>query len=211
MKMLSRVARRSFSTQSAINSLERVARVSLNANICERHGDDESHHRAVAPEAVVYVRSTEEAQAVVRICAETRTPIIPFGTGTSLEGHIQANQGGISLDLSEMNNVLEVNDEDLDCRVQGGVTRLALNNHLRETGLHFPVDPGADASLGGMVACSASGTNSVKYGTMKENTLGLTAVLASGEIVRTAAARASRPPATISHGCLSDPKARSAS
>ena len=185
MKMLSRVARRSFSTQSAIPSLERVARVSLNANICERHGDDESHHRAVAPEAVVYVRSTEEAQAVVRICAETRTPIIPFGTGTSLEGHIQANQGGISLDLSEMNNVLEVNDEDLDCRVQGGETRLALNNHLRETGLHFPVDPGADASLGGMVACSASGTNSVKYGTMKENTLGLTAVLASGEIVRT--------------------------
>jgi D-lactate dehydrogenase (cytochrome) len=188
----SRVAR-SFSTQTAagvsdalLSRLEAAAaRVSTNKHVCDRHGDDESHHKSVPPQAVVYAHSTEEVQAVVRVCAETRTPIIPFGTGTSLEGHILAVKGGISIDLSEMNAVLEVNDEDMDCRVQAGVTRLQLNNHLRDTGLQFPVDPGADASIGGMAACGASGTSTVRYGTMRENTLGLTAVTASGEVVHT--------------------------
>jgi D-lactate dehydrogenase (cytochrome) len=160
-------------------------RVTTNATILDRHGDDESHQPAVAPEAVAYAHSTEEVQAIVRVCAESNVPIIPFGTGTSLEGHIQALHGGVCLDLSEMNQVLEVNEADLDCRVQAGVTRLSLNTDLRHTGLQFPVDPGADASLGGMVSCGASGTAAVRYGTMRENTLGLTAVLASGEIMTT--------------------------
>ena len=183
--------RRRFSTQPAVcdallQRLERVSnRVTTNASIVDRHGDDESHHKSVPPEAVVYAHSTEEVSAIVKVCAETRTPIIPFGTGTSLEGHILATHGGISLDVSEMAEVLAVNDEDMDCRVQAGVTRLALNTHLRSTGLSFAVDPGADASIGGMVATGASGTSTVKYGTMRENTLGLTAVLASGEIVHT--------------------------
>lgn len=186
--------RRLFSTVRAaaalddalMSRLERAAhRVTTNASIVDRHGDDESHHPSVPPQAVVYARSTEEVQAIVRLCGETRTPIIPFGTGTSLEGHICATRGGISLDLSEMNEILEVNDEDMDARVEAGVTRLSLNDALRATGLTFPVDPGADASLGGMVATGASGTSTVRYGTMRENTLGLTAVLASGEIIRT--------------------------
>ena len=188
-----RSARRAFSTEPAryvsdglLTRLEAVAnRVTTNASLCERHGDDESHHACVPPEAVVYAHSTEEVQSVVRLCGETRTPLIPFGTGTSLEGGIMATHGGVCLDLSEMSAVLECHDEDMDCRVQAGVTRLALNTHLRATGLHFPVDPGADASLGGMVATGASGTSTVKYGTMRENVLGLTAVLASGEVVRT--------------------------
>ena len=166
--------------------LERAAhRVTTNASIVDRHGDDESHHPSIPPAAVVYARSTEEVQAIVRLCGETSTPIIPFGTGTSLEGHIQATRGGISLDLSEMNEVLEINADDMDARVEAGVTRLGLNDALRATGLTFPVDPGADASLGGMVATGASGTSTVRYGTMRENTLGLTAVLASGEVIRT--------------------------
>lgn len=173
-------------TDQLLERLERVAqRVTTNASICERHGDDESHHSAVPPEVVVYADSTECVQAVVRLCGETRTPLIPFGTGTSLEGHIQAVRGGVCLDISEMSRVLETNAADMDVRCEAGVTRLALNTHLRATGLHFPIDPGADASIGGMVATGASGTNSVKYGTMRENTLGLTAVLASGEVVRT--------------------------
>ena len=146
-----------------LTRLESAAhRVTTNASLLDRHGDDESHHASVPPDAVVYAHSNEEVQAVVRLCAETHTPLISFGTGTSLEGHIQAVQGGICLDLSEMCSVLEVNEADMDCRVQAGVTRKALNTHLRETGLLFPVDPGADASLGGMVACGASGTSTVK-------------------------------------------------
>ena len=138
------------------------------------------------PDAVAFAESEEEVQEIVRICAEYRTPIVAFGTGSSLEGHVNAPQGGISLDLSRMDQVLAVHPEDLDCVVQPGVTREALNAHLRDTGLFFPIDPGANASLGGMAATRASGTNAVRYGTMRDNVIGLTAVMADGSLIRTA-------------------------
>ena len=160
-------------------------RYSTNADVLDLHGRDESSHPSRPPEAVIFAHSTAEVAEIVKLAAASKTPIVPFGVGTSLEGHTNALNGGISIDLSQMDQVLEVNSQDMDCRVQAGVKRVELNDHLRDTGLFFPIDPGANATIGGMTATRASGTNAVKFGTMKDNVIGLTVVTATGDIIET--------------------------
>jgi D-lactate dehydrogenase (cytochrome) len=154
--------------------------------VCEQHGNTTTWIANEPPDAVVFPQSTSDVQDIVRVCASQRVPVIPFGTGTSLEGQVNAPFGGVSIDFRDMNSVLAVNAEDLDCMVEPGITRKQLNEQLRDQGLFFPLDPGADASLGGMAATRCSGTNAVRYGTMKDNVLALKAVLANGEVITTA-------------------------
>jgi D-lactate dehydrogenase (cytochrome) len=161
------------------------ARAKTSAAIREQHGHGEGLADAALPDVVVYPHSNEEVAAIVRLCHAARVPVIAFGVGTSLEGHVAALYGGVCVDLSEMDRMLEINAADLDCRVQAGVTREQVNAQLKGTGLFFPIDPGANATIGGMASTRASGTNAVRYGTMRENVLGLTVVTADGRIVRT--------------------------
>ena len=173
--------------QTAIDELKALLgdRVSTSTGVRDHHGKDESWHHPHRPDAVVFPNTTEEVADVVRICARHDTPVIAYGTGTSLEGNVIPHHGGVVVDLINMNQVLRVSAEDLDVTVQARVTRKELNAHIRDQGLFFPIDPGADASLGGMAATRASGTNAVRYGTMRENVLALTVVMADGRIIRT--------------------------
>ncbi len=161
-------------------------RLSEARSVREQHGHTMTWLTNQPPDAVIFAESTEEVRDVVRVCADHRVPIIPFGAGSSLEGHLNAPSGGISVDLTHMNRILAVHAEDLDCVLEPGVTRKQLNAHLRDQGLFFPIDPGADATLGGMASTRASGTNAVRYGTMKDNVLNLTAVMPDGSLVKTA-------------------------
>jgi D-lactate dehydrogenase (cytochrome) len=160
-------------------------RLATGASVREHHAHGEGLRDPAPPDAVVFAASTEDVALVVSRCNAARVPVVPFGVGTSLEGQVQAVHGGICIDLSRMDAILEVNGPDLDCRVQAGVTREQLNAALRDQGLFFPVDPGANATLGGMASTRASGTTTVRYGAMRDLTLGLTAVTASGEVIRT--------------------------
>jgi D-lactate dehydrogenase (cytochrome) len=173
--------------QAASEALKRLlgSRANDSAAVRDHHSHGESYHVHAAPDIVCFPHTTDEVAEIVKISAAHQVPVIPFGAGTSLEGHVNAIHGGITIDLREMNKVLRVSVEDLDATVEAGVTRLQLNKALRNTGLTFPVDPGTDCTIGGMAATRASGTTAVRYGTMRENVLGLTVVLADGQIIRT--------------------------
>ncbi|MGL1920521.1 MAG: FAD-binding protein [Hyphomicrobiales bacterium] len=172
----------------AIEALKKLLGEQLITTMAVRsqHGGGElTYHKAGAPDAVAFARSTEQVSQIVKICAQYKVPIIAFGAGSSLEGHIVATYGGICIDLSQMDQIVELHAEDLDVTVQAGVTRQDLNVHLRDTGLFFPIDPGAEATLAGMAATRASGTNAVLYGTMRDNVINMTVVLPTGEIIKT--------------------------
>ncbi len=173
--------------QSVVAELKRRfdGRLSTSKAVREQHGHTLTWLPNQPPDAVVFAETTQDVADVVKLCAAHRVPVIAFGAGSSLEGHLNAPFGGVSVDLSRMNRILDVHSGDLDCVVEAGVTRQQLNEHLRDTGLFFPIDPGAEATLAGMAATRASGTNAVRYGTMRENVLNLTAVMASGEIIKT--------------------------
>ena len=170
-----------------IDDLRRLLgdRVSTSESVREHHSHGESWHAAGLPDVVVFPASTAEVSAIVKLCAQHGAPIVPFGMGSSLEGHVNAIHGGVSVDLTRMTKVVRLSPDDLDITVEAGLTRLKLDAHLKNTGLMFPIDPGADATLGGMAATRASGTTAVRYGTMRDNVLGLTAVLADGRIIHT--------------------------
>ena len=174
-------------SQTLLEELRAVAGAHLSTApaVREHHARGESHHPAGMPDAVVFPETNEEVQGIVRACAKHRCPIVPFGAGSSLEGHVNAIHGGISIDMTRMNRVLRVSADDLDATVQAGVTRKQFDKHLLSTGLVFHLDPGADATLGGMAATRASGTTAVRYGTMRDAVLGLTVVVADGRIITT--------------------------
>ena len=173
--------------QQCLNQLAKYFDEAFTSNqtICENHGRDDSYHDTAAPDAVIFPETTKQVIEAVKICAAHKIPIIPYGAGTSLEGHVLAIEGGVCIDLSKMNRIINVDSENMSCTVEAGVTRKQLNQYLRDTGLMFPIDPGADATLGGMVSTSASGTNAVRYGTMKNNVLSLNVVMANGDEVST--------------------------
>ena len=160
-------------------------RLSTTRSVCDQHGRDESPYPAMPPDAVAFADSTDEVARIVQVCARHRVPVIPYGAGSSIEGHLLAIRGGLSLDLSRMTRIIAIDADDLTATVEAGVTREALNDALRHSGLFFPIDPGANASLGGMSATRASGTNAVRYGTMRENVLALTVVTAAGKVIHT--------------------------
>jgi len=188
LKDFPRVARNEDGIQAVLGILKQRfgERFQTGQALREQHAHTTTYIPTQAPDGVAFPESTEEVQEIVRACGEYGVPVIAFGTGTSLEGHVNAPGGGISIDTSRLNRILTVNAEDLDCTIEPGVTREDLNSHLRDSGLFFPIDPGANASLGGMAATRASGTNAVRYGTMRDNVIALTAVMADGRAITTA-------------------------